>query len=252
MRWKNRSGLGPASRPGVRGGRIPQGTGAVALLSLLCLAWSACSEPQPYKPTFMGRTEGVREPASQPEGLNPLGAIETCRDKPDLNPAEERVLVARPDLFTREASLTITTLRQAIADNYHGQRPVRFLDTRRFIQTEAQAIAEGQRCSALIVLWEVYGTRTLELTVPEPTRIPLKAQLHPRLCEFGNYVEQLQILYLTITGLLATLDNDYDAANASMDMANRIDSHCLQLPKVPGGSQDASPGTEPGQAPQVR
>jgi len=239
MRQLNRSGLGPAPRRCVRNKRFPPGTGAVALLTLLCLAWSGCSEPQPYKPTFMGRTEGVREPASQPEGLNPLGAIDTCADQPDLEPKEERVLVARPDLFTREASLMISSLRQSIADSYHGQRQVRFLVTRRFIQTEAQAVAEGRRCSSLIVLWEVYGTRTLELTVPEPSRIPLKAQLHPRLCEFGNYVEQLQILYLTITGLLATLDNDYEAANANMDLANRIDNRCLQLPKT-GGGQPAS------------
>jgi hypothetical protein len=209
----------------------------------LTLGLSACSSPDYYKPTFMGRAEGVREPASQPAGLNPLGDIVTCGDRPQWDAGEERVLVPRPDLFTREASVMISSLRQAIVDNYHGQRPVRFITTQRSVQTNAQAVTEGRRCSALIVLWEVYGTRALELTIPEPSRIPLKAQVHPRLCEFGNYVEQLQILYLTITGLLAMLDNNYDVATNNMELANRIDSHCLQLPKV--GPSDPDSGDNP-------
>ena len=219
------------------------------------MALAACSEPEPYKPTFFGRVEGIREPASQPQGLNPLGDIQSCGDRPALERAEERVLVARPDLFTREASLMITSLRQAIFDNYRGQRAVRFLTTRRAVQTDAQAAAEGLRCAALIVLWEVYGTRALELTVPEPARIPLKAQLHPRLCQFGDYSEQLQILYLTITGLLALVDNDYDTATANIELATTIDSHCLQLPQgaaappkgataLPAGAPRAKPGRD--------
>jgi hypothetical protein len=210
---------------------------AVALLALL----AACSEPEPYKPTFFGRTEGVREPVAQPEGLNPLGAIGTCGDPPQLEPGEERVIVARPDLFTREASIMISSLRQAISDGYHGQRPVRFLLTGRFVQTNAQAVAEGQRCSALIVLWEVYATRALELTIPDPARIPLRYQFHQRLCEFGSYTEQLQILYLTIQGLLAMRDNDYETANVSLETAMRIDSRCLQLPKAPDSQQPSDP-----------
>jgi hypothetical protein len=234
---------GCGGKPGARrhpAGKIP------ALTLALALALAACSEGEPYKPTFFGRTEGVREQASRPEGLNPLGDIQICGDPPQIDAAEERVLVARPDLFTREASLMISSLRQAIFDNYHGQRPVRFLVTSRRVATDGQAVAEGKRCSALIVLWEVYGTRALELTVPEPARIPLKSQVHPRLCEFGNYSEQLQILYLTITGLLATLDNDYDTANADMDLATRIDSHCLQLPTPSNGDAPApSPAGRP-------
>jgi hypothetical protein len=205
----------------------------LAVLSLAgVLLLSACSEPEPYKPTFVGRTEGVRERASQPEGLNPLGAIQVCTATPELEVGEERVLVARPQLFTREASLMISSLRQAVTDGYHGQQRLRFLITPNNVQTEAQAVAEGKRCGSLIVLWEVYGTRALELTVPEPSRIPLRTSLHARLCEFGNYAEQMQILYLTVTGLLATLDNDYETANANLDLATRIDGHCLQLPKV--------------------
>ncbi len=222
--------------------------GAVALAVGVLLALAACSDSEPYKPTFFGRVEGVREPASQPEGLNPLGAIQSCTDRPVLDPAEERVLVARPDLFTREASLMISALRQAVADNYRGQRAVRFMTTQRFVQTEAQAVAEGRRCAALIVFWEVYGSRALELSVPEPTRIPLKAQIHPRLCEFGDYGEQLQILYLTITGLLAMVDNDYETATVDFDQATRIDSHCLQLPKDARTLRAATPRAETGHA----
>lgn len=224
--------------------RAPRIAGSCLTLLLIV---GACSEPEPYKPTFMGRTEGVREPAAKPEGLNPLGAIETCTARPVRQPSEERVLVARPELFTREASLMMSSLRQAIADNYHGRRTVKFFVTANAIQNEAQAVAEGRRCASLIVLWEIYGTRALELTVPEPTRIPLKVQLHPRLCEFGNYAEQLQILFLTITGLLATLEDDYETANSNMELANRIDNRCLQLPKIrpPGVGGTATGGTSP-------
>lgn len=222
--------------------RHPSRLLAALLVSALMVA--ACAEPEPYKPTFFGRAEGVREPASQPKGLNPLGDIDTCGDKPQLDPGEARVLVARPDLFTREASIMISSLRQAVADNYHGQRPVRFMTTNGRVQTDGEAVAEGKRCAALIVLWEVYGTRALELTVPAPARIPLKAQIQPRLCEFGNYSEQLQILYLTITGLLAMVDNDYETANANMELATRIDSHCLQLPaQMPGDATGLPPGS---------
>ncbi|MFI5399744.1 MAG: hypothetical protein ACHQZQ_01665 [SAR324 cluster bacterium] len=249
MTWKSvamREIRAPGPKEATRR-RHPDRVLAALLVSAVTLA--ACSEPEPYKPTFFGRTEGVREPASQPEGLNPLGDIDTCGDKPQLDPGEERVLVARPNLFTREASIMISSLRQAVADNYHGRRPVRFMVTGRRVQTDGEAVAEGGRCAALIVLWEVYGSRALELTVPAPARIPLKAQIQPRLCEFGNYSEQLQILYLTITGLLAVLDDDYETANANMDLATRIDSHCLQLPtQLPGGGTGAPPRGGPSPA----
>jgi len=39
------------------------------------------------------------------------------------------------------------------------------------------------------------------------------------------------------------LDNNYDVATNNMELANRIDSHCLQLPKV--GPSDPDSGDNP-------
>ena len=85
---------------------------------------------------------------------------------------------------------------------------------------------------ALVVLWEPFGSRTLELTLSNPALIPLRATVYSQLCEFGNYQEQYDILYLTVTGLLAILDNQYERASRYLEQAKRIDSHCLQLPGV--------------------
>ncbi len=203
------------------------------LLLLICTLLAAgCSEPEPSKPTFMTENQGVPEQTlPPPEGLNPLGTLEVCPARGSALPMSERVLVSHPELFTREASLMISALRRALLETPSIQPPVQFLLTSRGVQTEAQALTEGRRCGAVMVLWESYGSRELVLTVSEPARIPLKFSIHPRLCEFGTYQDQLQILYLTISGLLATLHHDYDKALFDIQQANGIDSHCLQLSK---------------------
>jgi len=126
----------------------------------------------------------------------------------------------------------LSTLRQGLAESRPVGKAVQFLVAAQPIETEALARREGERCGALVVLWEPFGTRTLELTLPNPARIPLRASVYPRLCEFGNYQEQYDILRLTITGLLSMLDNEYDRAVYFLDLAKRIDSHCLHLPGV--------------------
>ncbi|HEX7927897.1 MAG TPA: hypothetical protein VF678_09905 [bacterium] len=190
------------------------------------------STPEFSKTSFMSLTEGVREPVNNPTGLNPLGALEVCKRESPTRPLGERVLVSRPEQFTREASVMLSTLRQNLADSRPEGRAVQFLLASGSIDSPDFARQEGQRCGALVVLWEPFGTRSLELTVPNPTRIPLRTSVYPRLCEFGNYQEQYDILYLTITGLLHMLDNEYDRAVFFLDQARRIDSHCLHLPGV--------------------
>lgn len=180
----------------------------------------------------MSLTEGMREPVNRPAGLNPLGEIEVCRENDPPRPLGERVLVARPERFTREASVMLSALRQGLAENRPDGRAVRFVVAGGDIASPGVAQKEGERCGALVVLWEPFGTRSLELTLPNPARIPLRANVYPRLCEFGNYQEQYDILYLTIAGLLAMLDNQHDRAMYFLDQAKRIDSHCLQLPGV--------------------
>jgi hypothetical protein len=207
--------------------------GATASIALLAFGVAACaSAPEPSKTSFMSLTEGVREPVNTPTGLNPLGVLEICKVDAPPRAMGERVLVSRPEQFTREASVMLSTLRQGLAESRPGGRSVQFLIAASAIETPEVALREGRRCGALVVLWEPLGTRTLELTVPHPTQIPLRASVYPRLCEFGNYQEQYDILYLTITGLLFMLDNEYDRAVFYLNQAKRIDSHCLQLPGV--------------------
>lgn len=200
----------------------------------LAAGLAACmsTEPPPGKTSFMSLTGSMREPVNTPAGLNPLGEIEVCRESDPPRPLGERVLVARPERFTREASVMLSALRQGLAESRTDGRAVRFVVAGRDIASPGMARREGERCGALVVLWEPFGTRALELTLPNPARIPLRASVYSRLCEFGNYQEQYDILYLTINGLLAMLDNQHDRAVYFLDQAKRIDSRCLQLPGV--------------------
>lgn len=201
---------------------------------LLAAGLAACSTaPEPSKTSFMSLTEGMREPVNTPTGLNPLGTLESCAAAAPARALGERVLVSGPEQFTREASIMLAALRQALADDRPDGKRVQFLVADRTIDSRDLARKEGERCGALVVLWEPFGSRSLELTLPNPARIPLRATVYSVLCEFGNYQEQYDILYLTITGLLAMLDNRYERAGFYLDQAKRIDSHCLQLPGVP-------------------
>lgn len=199
-----------------------------ALVAAAILA--ACSEPEPSKPSFMERTGGIRQRSAEPEGLNPLGAVDVCRPGAPAQPLAAQVLVSRPERFSREASLMLSALHQALADDTGDGRRVRFLVTAQPVLGPDDAREEGRRCGAMVVLWERYGSRTLELTLPYPARIPLRASLHSRLCEFGTYQDQLEILYLTLMGLVAMLDNNYDQAVYHLDQAKRLDSRCLHVP----------------------
>ena len=203
--------------------------GVCCAFAALTLALAACSEVEPSKPTFVGEQEGARELVNVPEGLNPLGALDTCLAAAPPRPLGGRVLVSRPEQFTREASLMLSDLRQALSEDKKDVRRVHFLLSAKPLVSEDLARAEGRRCGALVVLWEPFGSRTLEMTLPDPARIPLRGSVHPRLCEFGNHQEQLDILYLTLVGLLAMLDNRHERAVLFLDQAKRLDSRCLRL-----------------------
>ena len=121
------------------------------------------------------------------------------------------------------------------------------------LRDEPAAESEGRRCGAMIVLWERFGTNTLELTMTEEALVPLRNQVRNRLCEFGSHRQQANILFLTIIGLAAMLDNRYDDAVYYVEAANRIDVTCLQLPGMtaPAGAGETAPagGADSGDAP---
>ena len=208
---------------------------------LAVFGWSACSAPPPGgRRSFVGA--GEEPSAAQPEGLNPLGSLETCAQVKGVLAKGPRVVISRPESFTRDASIMIVALQEALSKKSQENHPVEMVLSDQSLLNTGQAIDEGQRCQATIVLWERHGSRTLELTLPYPAQIPLRSMVQEKLCEFGDHSEQVTILYLTILGLSAVFANDYDQANTHFQMANRIDDRCFQLPLTP---RSPSPGRTP-------
>ena len=227
-------------------GRCFRAKGRLWLLAVLggLLLVSDCASAPPRKRTFMGMAEGRREPVARPAGLNPLGALRTCSGGARLAGQGDRVLVSRPEYFTENASLMIVALREALAESPEGREALDLQLSSSSIESAEQAVQEGERCGALIVLWEQRKSQTLELTLPNPARVPLKALVQKKLCEFGNHVEQVNILYLTIVGLTAMVNHDYELAKFYLNAANRIDVNCLHLPlgHRPGSKHRAASG----------
>ena len=206
-------------------------------LGVLLLTVAGCSRGPERRPTFIGQTEGVRRQIDVPVGLNPLGSLDGC-PRAEALPHGRRVLISPPAQFTPEATRMIMALRESLAEE-EEEVDFEMMLAAKPLRTEADAETEGKRCGAVIVLWEPTGTHTLEFTLPVPARIPLRRLVGERLCEFGNHREQLTILYLTIVGLAAMLDNRYDDAIYYLETAERIDHHCLRLP---GGVRPAGQG----------
>ena len=204
---------------------------------------TACESPQPRKRTFIGQGEG-RRVVSQPAGLNPLGALRTCEDAGEQD-GTERVLVSRPDYFTQNASRMIVSLREALAENREARELLELQLSRGVINSPEDAVGEGRRCGALIVLWEQRKSQTLEITLPQPAKVPLRAQVKENLCEFGNHSEQVTILYYTIIGLAAMVNHDYEQAQYYLDAANRIDVDCLRIPQADQGQAGATMTEKP-------
>ncbi len=143
----------------------------------------------------------------------------------------EYVLVSPPEFFTESASVMIVALREALAENEEGMEAPRMRLSPDPIRSEEQARSEGRRCGALIVLWEQRTSRTLELTLPYRTRVPLRALVRRKLCEFGDHSEQAHILYFTILGLTAMTRDNYTLAHFYLNSAREIDVECLKLPR---------------------
>ena len=203
---------------------------ALALAAVVALLAAACAQPQVRKRSFMSSARGVRQKVEVPVGLNPLGSLDTCRPGGSPKQLGNRVLVSRPEHFTEEASYMISALRETLADPGQEIPAVDFRLADRSIASRDEAVRIGVQCGALIVLWEPHQTKTLELTLPHPSQIPLRRMVQERLCEFGNHQQQLNILYLTIAGLLTLRENDYEKAVFYMRSARAIDNGCLRLP----------------------
>jgi len=199
---------------------------AAVLLGVALLA--ACSEPAVRKRTFVGQA-GAQPETSVPVGLNPVGALDTCLPGPEPEPLGTRVLISRPELFSRRASEIVAALRDALALAPEGARVELLLSALPLVSAQ-QAREEGRRCGAMLVVWEREQDLALEMTLPHPTRIPLRHNVPERLCTYGGNLEQANILYFTILALASTLNQDYDQALFFLNMANRTEQGCLRLP----------------------
>ncbi len=224
----------PVAVPMALGRNAPGSRRARAVPILLLVAavvLAACATGPQRRPTFVGRAAGLRVRLDVAAGLNPLASLDTCQAEVAAGPAP-RVLVSPPEYFSKDATDMILALREALALEQEAQHVQMWLATQP-LYDEPAAASEGRRCGAMIVLWERFGTNTLELTMTEEALVPLRNRVRNRLCEFGNHRQQANILFLTIIGLAAMLDNRYNDAVYYVDAANRIDVDCLQLPGMP-------------------
>lgn len=212
--------------------------GALSALAIFLLA--GCSQPQPRRRSFVGTSQGARQEREFSAGLNPLGILRICKADPREPETMQRVLVSRPQFFTRQASAMILQLHEALTGGEGELPPVELVLSGRPLRTARAAEAEGRRCGAMVVLWERGGTNTLELTLPRREQIPLRGLVHRKLCEFGNHREQVTILYLTIMGLTASAQDNFEKASYYLTSATGMDARCLKMP----------PGVAPPQKPE--
>jgi hypothetical protein len=232
----------PLFRP-LRTPRHAPRTAACAALAAGLLAASCATGPE-RRPTFVGRAEGARQELDVAVGLNPLASLDTCPPGELAPPRGARVLISPPSFFSKQATEMILQLRHSLVQSPHAGQVQMWLAPEPLRDAEA-AQAEGERCRAVIVLWEAFGTNTLELTLPAPAKVPLRHLVRERLCEFGSDRQQVAILFFTVSGLAAMLDNRYDEAVYYMDAANRIDLSCLQLPIPPPSTPETAGGAAP-------
>lgn len=197
---------------------------------VLAVIQAGCAETTYRKRSFVGQQGKESNSSPVPDGLSPLGALDKCQPSSDRMAPRPLALVSHPERFTKEASRMIAALGESLSNPPEGLPEVRFLLSEKLIVNTEQAMDLGRRCGALIVLWEQGHAKTLRMTLPQPGQIPLKTLARERLCEFGDHGEQTQILYLTVIGLLAMHQNDYNRAVFYLENANRLDDYCLHIP----------------------
>ncbi len=202
---------------------------AAALAALLV---AACSAETPGKRTFMDANPLRPQDTEVAIGLNPLGALDVCRDASKPLPLDIRVLVSRPEQMSRGASQMLVALRQGLADPPAGEPLVQMMLSTRRIASDTEAMAEGQDCGALVVLWEPAGAQTLEVAFPFPARIPLRDYSLHRLCAVGSFYQRVNVLYYTILGTANIMNSRFDRAQHNLQLANMIDTECLKLPDL--------------------
>lgn len=210
---------------------LPAAVAPTAMVLLLAVLLAGCTAtPEPRKRTFVG---GATQAAREREvvvGLNPLGSLDVCRGDMQPLPPATRVLVSRPETFSREATEMLLRLRDGLVDAAWKDLSIELMLTEQPVASREDALAEGRACGALAVLWERRETQLLSLELPFAARIPLRYAPFADICAYGSDVQRLQVMYFTILGTAALLENRYDQAQAHLGLAHAIDLDCLKLP----------------------
>lgn len=198
-----------------------------ALICVVLVQYAACTPPpKPIKRSFFGQGADT-EYTWAGRGLDPLGQRELCTAPRSPPAAGEpaRILVAAPERFTPAASAMILALH-GIFSLPDQENPVRFLRTPEPLRNHEDALAWGQRCGALAVLWEPLQKHTLELTAPYPPALPLRESLPAPECALNSLREQMYWLYLQLSSMLAARRKAYDQAVFLYRQARRLQQHC--------------------------
>lgn len=208
-------------------------------LVLLSSALTGCSTRAPRKRSFMGSSSPTLQDTEISVGLNPLGSLDICLGTLQPMDLSVRVLVSRPEHFTRNASDMVLRLREGLIGPSRTEIPIELMLTERSVRSRQEALSVGRACGAFVVLWERGSSQFLEMDFPFPTRIPLKNLDQSSICAYGSANQRLNVMYYTILGTAALLDHRYERAQYHLGLANAIDLDCL---KLPGRSGILSPG----------
>ncbi len=210
--------------------RRPRAWPTLAALLFVALLAGCTSTPEPRKRTFVGGATNAAREREVVVGLNPLGSLDVCRSTMQPLPPGTRVLVSRPETFSREATEMLLRLRDGLVDAEWKDLSIELMLTELPVASREHALAEGRACGALAVLWERRESQLLELELPYPARIPLRHLPFADICAYGSDVQRLQVMYFLILGTAALSENRYDQAQAHLGLAQAIDLDCLKLP----------------------
>ena len=197
---------------------------------LAALLLGGCTSPPQARRSFMGTASTRPMDNEVAVGLNPLGSLDVCRDALKPLALGNRVLVSRPEAFSRDASQMIVELRQALGEPAADDPPVQLMLSAHIIASDDQALAEGRDCGALLVLWEPAGAMSLATAFPFPAQIPLRGYDLRPLCTLGNFYQRVNVLYYTILGTANIMNNRFERARRNLQLAAMIDMECLKLP----------------------
>ncbi|MDH4120119.1 MAG: hypothetical protein OEV94_00215 [Deltaproteobacteria bacterium] len=210
------------------------------VLGLVLLTAAGCSEPRYSKPTFWGQGGETPRREDTPNGLNPLGGVEECPAGVRAPKMVNRVLVSKPQSLSRNATQMLLELKDTLKYSQNMNMVDQMLLSPAPILSVEDALKEGKRCGALVVLWERPSGRNLEMTLVESPPLPYRRPIHDHLCPFGSKTERMDILYNIMAGLGRLQQGETKSAGAFFDRAQWVDACCFRFVRRPNREGDTN------------